>query len=409
MIHGLRLLFLLPFAPQVNAAHGGGRLIGQFLTEMTKRHQVAIVYLRSQDEPELDEFFRECCVVTEEVMRPAIGKALPLRLARYKRLLKALIQGQPMWVADWASKVYGQRVQAIAQQFQPDIVQVEYHVMGQYLATQPLCDAPHVLVAHESPTRAAPYLRNLPLFLAHIINRLEKRAWQRYETVLFGQVQAIIAFTEADKVAIKKTAVHTPIYVIQPGFTIPAKSLDPLGSLPQSLLFIGNFIHPPNIEAAMRLIRSIFPAVRAQRPDVTLTIVGDQAPPELQNLVTENIVLTGRVPDTSPYLDQASLFVAPMHSGGGIRIKILEVLAAGKAIVATPLAAEGLNLVQGEQICLAESDEALARKIIDLLANPEKRLSLAIQARAWACEHLGWEQAARHYETIYTTLVEQSR
>jgi polysaccharide biosynthesis protein PslH len=401
-----RLLFLLPFAPQVDAAHGGGRVIGQFLSHIVGRHQVAVVYMRSQDEPGPDDFFRERCVMLEEVERPFTTSQFWPRLRRRGRLARALSQRRPMWVADWASKAYDRRVNTVTRQFQPDIIQVEYQVMGQYLTALNGCRAPRLLVAHEPGSRAAPYLGLLPSLANSLINSAEKRAWRRYETAVFSQVQAIITFTDADRQAVGITAGPTPVHVIRPGFTIPPRPLNPVGSSPLNILFIGNFIHPPNVEAAFTLIHSIWPTVRAHQPEATLTIIGDRPPRALQEMASENVIVTGRVSDVTPYLDRASLFVAPMRSGGGIRIKLLEALAAGKAVVATPLAAEGLDLSNGEQIYLAWHDDQLARRIVELLTNLEKRAALATRARAWACTHLGWSDSIRRYEALYAKLLE---
>jgi polysaccharide biosynthesis protein PslH len=391
----------------VNAAHGGGRIIGQFLAHIVDRYQVALVYLRSQDEPGPDAFFRERCALLQEVKRPLIGSDFWPRLLRGGRLVRGLGQRRPMWVADWSSKAYWQCVGAAARQFQPDIVQVEYQVMGQYLAGLNGYRAPRVIVVHEPGGRAAPYLGNLPPIADNIINGMEKRSWPRYETAVFRQAQAIIVFTEADRQAIKKTAGQTPVHIIRPGFTIPQRPLNPVGSSPPNLLFIGNFMHPPNVEAAITLIQSILPAVRANHPDVAVTIIGDRPPPEVQKMAGENVTIAGYVPNVTPYLDQAALFVAPLRSGGGIRIKLLEALAAGKAVVATPLAAEGLDLIDGEQICLAEGDEQLAGQIVDLLACPEKRAALGSRARDWACTHLGWGESIKRYEAFYAKLLEK--
>lgn len=400
---------MLPFAPRIDAAHGGGRLIAQFLCEITEMNQAAIVYLRSRDEPELGDFFRERCALTVEVPRPIAGTRFSQRLIRYGQVLRASVQQRPVWVADWTSKAYYRRVQEISRQFQPDIVQAEYQVMGQYLSAFNGGHTPRVLVAHEPGARTAPYLRNLPAFAGSVIHRMEKRAWRRYETAVFRQVDAVVSFSDPDRQAILRTAGKTPVHIIRPGFALPERPLNPLGVLPHGLLFVGNFVHPPNVAAAVRLLRAIWPVVHQTRPDVTLTIVGDQPPPELRKLAGENVIVTGRVPDTTPYLDRTAVFTAPIYSGGGVRIKVLEALAAGKAVVATPLAAEGLDLAHGEQICLAGNDAETAVYIIDLLNNPQKREALATRARTWACAHLGWAESISRYEALYAQLLEQSR
>lgn len=407
MATGLRLLLLLPFAPRLDAPHGGGQVIAQFLTEITARHKVAILYLRNSDEPGVDEFFSDRCELVEEVVRKPVVKSFWQRWQRYWQIITALFTLKPVWVSDWANRSYRKQVRSIIGKFKPDIVQVEYHVMGQYLFSLECGQPPCVLIEHEPGVRSAPYLRNLPAILDKLVTGLDKIAWRRYESALFRRVQAVIVFTETDQHAIKKKAGQTPIYVIPPGIRIPNQPLDPLGSPPESLLFIGNFIHPPNVEAAIRLIQKIFPPIQKQNPAINLYIVGDQAPNEIKQLAGENIIITGRVPEVTPYLDQAALFVAPIRSGGGIRIKVLEALAAGKAVVATPLAIEGLRLVDGVHISIGESDDELVERIIILLNDPEKRASLARHARDWAVEHSSWDRPIRSYEAVYAELLKR--
>jgi polysaccharide biosynthesis protein PslH len=396
----LRLLLLLPFVPRLDAAHGGGRVLSQFLSEITVRHRVAILCFREAGEPGADPFFRERCELIEEVIRPA-SETTP-KLLRYLQLMISLIRLRPFWVNDWSSRVFAKKARDIARRFQPDVIQVEFHIMGQYLSALGDTHASRILVQHEAGARAAPYIQNLPAAFAGLLNRMDKLSWRRYEAGIYRQVDSIVVFTEADHRSVREAAGHKPIHIIPPGTVIPQHALNPFGDLPLSLLFIGNFIHPPNVEAARQLVNSIFPLVRERVPGIKLFIVGDHAPADLSG---ENVIVTGRVPDVIPYLDQAALFVAPMRLGGGLRIKILEALAAGKAVIATPLAIEGLNLGNGDHVSLAESDVEFVERIVYFLERAESRASLARNARAWACDHISWEASIRKYDALYNDLL----
>lgn len=151
----------------------------------------------------------------------------------------------------------------------------------------------------------------------------------------------------------------------------------------------------------MRLINVILPQVQARIPDAVLRIVGDNTPAQLGKLAKPSVVITGRVPDVTPYLDRAAVVVVPLRLGGGMRVKVLEVLAAGKAVVASRLAVEGLAVVDGMQILLAETDEQFIDVIVQLLADSERRALLAARARVWACANLSWEKSIAAYETLY--------
>jgi len=404
----MRLLILLPLAPRLEATSGGARVITQFLSEIISRHKVAVLYFREADESGADLFFHERCELIEEVVRPASEKSLWSRLTRYFRLIFSLFQLRPMWVSDWFSPAFATQASLLAQRFRPDIIQAEFHVMGQYFSALKGIDARRVLVEHEPSPRAALYLQNLPSVLHRLIEQIEKISWQRYERDVYGQADAIVAFTEADQKSIMETAGGTPIHIISPGTAIPKHSLNPLGTLPRSIFFLGNFYHPPNVDAARRLAGSIFPAVQRQFPQLKLFIVGENPPADLKRAASEHIIVTGRVRDLTPYLDQAALLVAPVYLGGGIRIKVLESLAAGKAVVTTPLAAEGLDVADGIQLFIAKTDAEFVERILYLLRNENERLALASRARTWASEHIAWDHSISKYEVLYRELIGES-
>lgn len=401
----LRLLLLLPFAPRLDIAHGGGRVIAGLLAALAGQHKIAIVYFRGEDEPPLDENLRAVCDLAEEVIRPWSGRSMGQRWLRNGRLITSLLRLKPLWATDWASRAFGERVLSITRRWQPDIIQIEYHVMGQYLPFLDCCQAPRVLVEHEPGARAAPYLKRVHSSAGRLIHRLDKLSWLHYESGILDKIQAAVVFTDKDKKDLEAYGLKTRIYKIPFGTRIPNMPFNALGCPPLSLLFVGNFIHPPNIEAALRLACNIFPSLAQRYPELELYIVGDQPPPEVRELSREKIFITGWVPDLTDYLDRAAVFAAPLYSGGGMRVKILEALAAGKAIVATPLSIEGLNLVDSQQILLAENDAEMVDRIEQLLANPEQRTALAQRARTWACANLAWDKSIEAYESLYQELL----
>lgn len=400
-----RLLFLLPFPPRLDAIHGGARVTTQLIAGLPAQHEVAILYLRSLEEQPADQFFYERCDFVDEVVRDWTGRTPGQRLIRNARLIMSLFKRQPMWVSDWASARFLEKVRGFARQWQPGIVQLEHQVMCQYLSALDMVQAPRVLIIHEPGERMAPFLKGLPKGVVRLFHGLDRLTWQWFEPHIIRKVQAVVTFTDRDKKAIERYQTPTPIWKIPFGTTIPEHPLNPLGLPPLSLLFVGNFIHPPNTDAAIWLARRIFPSVRKHFPELELYIVGDQPPSELKQITDNHIFVTGRVPDLNPYLDRAALFVAPMRQGGGMRVKVLEALAAGKAVVATPLAVEGLEVTDGEQIAIGDNDQELAERMIQLLANPIQRAAQAQNARAWSCVHLGWEKSIAAYEMLYSNLI----
>jgi glycosyltransferase involved in cell wall biosynthesis len=378
--------------------------MAHLLAPLSARHRIAILCLRAKHEPGIDDLLRERCDVVEEIRRPEPERST--RQRRRARLLAGLLRGRPMWATDWNSATYRARARDLARAWRPDLVQVEYHIMGQYLSALEDCPAPRVLVEHEPGVAAARERLAVQRGFNRIIAYLDARAWQRFEPSIIRQVQAAVVFTERDRQAIAPYTHHAPIVRISLGMPLPELALSPLGSPPPSLLFIGSFLHAPNVDAAMRLIASIYPHVRAVYPDARLYIVGDQPPPQLKQMAGQGVVVTGRVPDVTPYLERAAIVVVPLRQGGGMRVKILEALAAGKAIIASPLAAEGLCPQEGEQLLLAETNEQFVEAIVRLLGEPSQRAALAARVRAWARAHLDEGTTIAAYEALYQQLLE---
>jgi glycosyltransferase involved in cell wall biosynthesis len=403
-----RLMFLLPFAPRLDATHGGARVAAQLMAGLAKRHHIALLYLRGAEEPPVDDAIRGACELVEEIARPWTGRSLLQQAARGGRLLVSLAaRSQPLWVTDCHSHRFGYRVAAVSATWQPEVVHIEYHVMGQYLPALKGCGAARVLTEQEPALRATPFmLRGLPP-VARAVHAVDRRAWTRFERDVITNVQTVIAFTEFDCSTLASLGLSTPLERIPFGTVMPPQPLDALGQASRpTLVFVGSFMHAPNVDAARRLIRGIFPSVQERYPDARLLVVGDQPPTELRRLSGRHVVVTGRVPSVRPYLADANVVVVPLRQGGGMRVKMVEALAAGKAIVASPVAVEGLSVVAGQHVALAESDAEFVDQIVMLLDQPERRAAMARQARAWACANLGLERWLEAYEHLYARLLD---
>jgi glycosyltransferase involved in cell wall biosynthesis len=119
--------------------------------------------------------------------------------------------------------------------------------------------------------------------------------------------------------------------------------------------------------------------------------------------------VTGWVEDVTPYLARAAVVVAPIRTGGGQRVKVIEALSAGKALVASRRAIEGFDLGDGREVVLAETDEEFANAILRLLADEDERVALGTRARAWAEANLSWARTIDGYEELYFELTRRDR
>ena len=154
------------------------------------------------------------------------------------------------------------------------------------------------------------------------------------------------------------------------------------------ILFVGHLGYEPNIDAAVRLAGTILPGIRAALPDARLIIAGRSPQPKVEALAElPGVTLVESPGDLTPLLQSAHLTIVPLSSGGGTRIKLLEAMAWGVPVIATPLAAEGLDLTDGDEVVLSESDKDLTEAAIalcrdrDRLARQRMRAHEAVWAR----------------------------
>lgn len=397
-----RLLFLLPFPPDPAGLHGASRMTGQLLEALAARNEVAALFLRAPEEPPLPPALANRLSHAVEVERPSLRAGSGVR--RSARRATGLIRGRPLWATDWHVPELGKRLRELVSDWQPDVVQAELLVMGQYLETLDAARPTTVVVDHDPGAAAAAGLAGRERGLRRAARLADAAAWRRYGRRVLAVADAAVAFTDADLDLLRALGAGRGLVRIAPGIAIPSEAADPVGANPPRVLFLGSFIHPPNVDAAVRLAEEILPTIRARVPAASLEIVGDSPPPVVSRLAGDGIVVTGRVPDVWPHLDAAAVVAAPLRLGGGMRVKVLEALAAGKALVATPRAIAGLGLEPGVHAALGETDAELADALSDLLDDPDRRARMGAAARDFARERLDWRHAAAAYERLYESL-----
>lgn len=401
-----RLLLLVPFAPRLDGTHGGSRSIAQLILKLAERHTVALLAIRAPDDPAVDDALRQRCELVEEFVRhsePSTGRE---RLSSRIRRLSALAQGRPIWVAEWHLPELARRANELARTWRPDLIQMEFHLMAQYQPALTSSRTPTILTEHDPGTLASRDRARLHRGAIRALYWLDGLAWKRFERRALSSVDAVVTFTERDRDEALRLRHDARVVRIPLATDIPPRSLDAVGSGPPSIVFVGNFMHPPNIDAAKRLVLNIFPLIKSAHPDSTLYIVGEGPPPELRALARERVTVTGRVTDVAPYLDSASVVAVPIRTGGGMRLKVIDALVAGKAIVASSRAVEGLGVVDGEHVLMAETDAEFADAIGRLLRDRELRSQLGRRARQWSCANLSWERSITGYEELYELLLE---
>ena len=234
--------------------------------------------------------------------------------------------------------------------------------------------------------------------------RLVKKWWwyRRFENREFKRLGNFVLVSQADAAVVKSRAPRANVAVIPNG--VDADYFRPSAVQGESLelVFSGVMGFPPNTRAVTYFCSKVLPRIREVFPDVSFTIAGKWPPQELYQLTREDprVTITGFVPDIRPYLNRASVYVAPMVSGSGIKNKILEAWAVAKPVVATPISCGGLAVSPGETLLVARGPEAFARAVIRLLRDPGLRERIGRQARKHVLAHYTWQRQARRLEEL---------
>jgi glycosyltransferase involved in cell wall biosynthesis len=236
------------------------------------------------------------------------------------------------------------------------------------------------------------------------------RRWRAFQPAVWRRFDLVQAFTDRDAAAITALApdMVDRIRVNPFGVMLPPVA-DPARERPGSVLFVGNFTHPPNRDAARWLALEIMPLIRARHASAELVIVGSGPTEDVLGLAQPGVQILADVATVDALIEAAAVIVAPVRTGGGMRMKVLEALAHGKPVVTTPRGAEGYERPGTRPpLVVAEDSQGIAAATAQLLANERCRRELGRQARAFAREHHSPTAWGKRLEAVYDEAMRHS-
>ncbi|TKW76952.1 MAG: glycosyltransferase [Bradyrhizobium icense] len=184
----------------------------------------------------------------------------------------------------------------------------------------------------------------------------------------------------------------------------------PRDSYPQpdgrTLVFFGLMSYMPNIDGAGYFLQEIWPQIAKANPQARCKIIGGSPPASLTSLAGPRVEFTGFLPDLRPHLAEAAAVVVPLRIGGGTRLKIVEAMAMGKAIVSTSLGAEGIEAVTGRDILIADEPADFAAAVGRLLGEPGLASQIGQSARQLSEQRYAWSAAARALENFFRKVLQ---
>jgi glycosyltransferase involved in cell wall biosynthesis len=241
------------------------------------------------------------------------------------------------------------------------------------------------------------------------------RQWQKmhaFEAKMCPQFDCVVAVSREDRDLMQQEYGVESIYDVPTG--VDTSFFRPSGQRacrPHNLVFTGSMDWLPNEDAIRYFTEEIMPRIKKAVPGVTLTVVGRDPYPSLVELSKRDpsVIVTGRVEDVRPFMEEAAVYIVPLRIGGGTRLKIYEAMAMEKAIVSTSIGAEGLPVTDGEEILLADTPELFADAVVRLLQQDGLASDIGKRAAARVREEFGWDKVAESFVRICERAIASTR
>jgi glycosyltransferase involved in cell wall biosynthesis len=236
---------------------------------------------------------------------------------------------------------------------------------------------------------------------------VQKGRLRKYEGWACASADWVTVVSEQDRAQLLEIAPASTITVVPNCIDVAAYATKPeTTTIDKSLVFTGKMDYRPNVDAVLWFADKIWPLINHQVPGVTWAVVGQQPHPRLRSLSLQaGITITGWVAEVLPYISAAAVFIMPFRVGSGTRLKLIEAMAAGKAIVSTQVGVEGFDVQHNKQLLIADEPAAFARAVLSLLGSGAKRQRLGKTAQQYAQKY-DWRQIVPKFDTIYRDLLD---
>jgi glycosyltransferase involved in cell wall biosynthesis len=380
------------------------------MTRLAQRHDLTAVVL-VDTEFDVDECRRAMKAYCRDVVlvpRPYVGEGLRKRLLQLQSLPSQLSFERRMAAAPAMQRALDRVLRA--RRF--DLVNLEFSFLGECdLRQAPPNERPPRLVVsshnidYELARQYARAGRSLPHRLYAAVNW---RKLRREELATYRDADGVTLCGAEDERRLLDAIPGARTAVIPNAADVDYYQPRPADPPPdgRTVVFFGHLSYTPNVDGVIYFVQKIWPRIAEAHPEARLKIIGGSAPRSLQLLAGPQVELAGFVPDLRPHLAAAAAVVVPLRLGGGTRLKIVEAMAMGKAIVSTALGAEGIEAMPGRDLIIADQPEPFADAVNCLLGDPELAARIGESARSLAVERYSWSGAARALEGFYRGVLE---
>lgn len=397
----MRILFVTDQIPYPPVA-GAPLYTYNLLRRIAAKHAVWVVtFARTPEQVQNAAHLREFCHVIDPVGLPpnrALGR--PVMFLRY------LGTGRPPDLRFFYSQALAQAIRQLVATVDFDVVHIEHTEMALYLDALPV----------DMRRRAIWALHDIDWVKFARIATLETKRTRRFRLWLHSRLlrwwqprqaaryRCCTTVSQHDRRVLLSANANLHVDVIPIGVDTELLQPQPFQNSTPDLVFVGNMGYRPNVDAVTFFCRQILPRIRAAVPGAGMWIVGINPTPEVYALAGNGVHVTGRVADVQPYYRQSSVCVVPLRAGSGVRVKILEAMALGRPVVTTSVGCEGLDVVDGTHLVIADDPHTFAEKTVQLLTDPEFRQHLVDGARKLVEQQYGWNRIAEDLLGLYAEI-----
>lgn len=391
----MKVLYFIPYSP-ANPTFGGSLRIYHILDYLCSHHDVTVAgFSTPEEEAELIKNFPVLAGKTHFVEYP-YGNS-----NRYMVLLKSIMSSHSLWYHYTRSGQLQQILDRLLKNEPFDVIQSEFPVMGMYPFNS---SAVKIIDSHNVEYDNFRRMARVKNPLKKVFYHLESYKFYKEETAACMQQNALFVTSERDISIFDQSVPSVPKYLVPNGvdeeYFYPTKTIPK----PHSLVFVGMMKYVPNYDGINFFLDEIFPKIVARFPDTTITIVGKNAPQSITRRANKNIIITGFVDDTRPYMHEASVYVVPLRMGGGTRLKIMETLASKIPLVTTSIGCEGIDIEHNKHALIADKPEDFANAVIELFENKDLGKNLTEAGYELVINKYRWKSICREMDRAYEEL-----
>mgnify|MGYP000021983608 CR=1 FL=1 len=389
----MKILCLSAYLPG-RGLHGGSSRIFELFHYLHRFHELTLLTFRNKNDD--DSRVHELKQLCDKLIIVPMPERRPFYLFPFEPFV------------DYMSVEFRARLQKLLKKERFDLAQLEYVQMGIYL--KELGKIPTVLTEHEVNFMA--YRKNIP-FLSNPAQKVkmyydslqvmkrELEILQRVDRIIcMNRLEAdeLYGYVPAEKIDVLPHGVDTDYFAPRDG----------VETEPLSIGFFGAYHHYPNVDAVHFFVDRVFPLIRERVPEAKFHVIGIHPPKEFDTFRDRpGVVITGFVPDIREALARCQVIVAPLRMGLGMRVKVMEALAMGKPVVATELAAAGLDVVDGQHLIIANHAENFAESVCYLLQDRQCAENLGREGRALVAGQYNYTNIGQRLEAIYQQAVKR--